>query len=152
MPTIASVHDLSVLLHPEWHPARRVGEFERLFHAGLKQCVHLFAISEFGRRQIVEHLGWPADRVSVTYMGVRPGLRRPPQPEMLAALRRMGLRPGYLLHVGTLEPRKNVLMLMKTYCGLPPAVRDRCPLVLAGGRGWNSEKAHEFLHLQGRHK
>ena len=77
LPTFASVHDLSVLLHPEWHPADRVAHYEKHFAAGLKRCSHLFAISEFGKGEIVRHLGWHPDRVTVTYMGVRPGLRRP---------------------------------------------------------------------------
>jgi alpha-1,3-rhamnosyl/mannosyltransferase len=152
LPTIASVHDLSALLHPEWHPADRVAHFEKEFLRGLKRCSHLFAISEFGKRQIVEHLGWAADRVTVTYVGVRDGLRRVEGEELSGALRELGLSPGYLLHVGTLEPRKNVLMLMRAYCDLPGSVRGRCPLVLAGGRGWNSDDAHDFLQRQGRHR
>src|SRR5262249_55169382 len=39
LPTVATLHDLSVLLHPEWHPADRVADFERRFRAGLKRCV-----------------------------------------------------------------------------------------------------------------
>jgi alpha-1,3-rhamnosyl/mannosyltransferase len=152
LPTLVTVHDLSVILHPEWHPAFRVADFTRRFDAGLRQCVHLLAISEFGKRQIVEHLGWPADKVTVTYMGVRPGLARLAPVHTAAALRRLGLRPGYLLHVGTLEPRKNVLMLLRAYCSLPAAVREKCPLVLAGGKGWNSDQTHAFLQSEARHK
>jgi alpha-1,3-rhamnosyl/mannosyltransferase len=152
LPTVASVHDLSVLLHPEWHPAKRVGEFERLFAAGLRRCAHLFAISEFGKGEIVRHLGWPAEKVTVTHMGVRPGLRRVEGRELSESLRRLGLREGYLLHVGTLEPRKNVLMLMRAFGELPSEVRERRPLVLAGGKGWNSQEVHAYLHDEARHK
>ena len=52
-PTIATVHDLSVLLHPEWHPVDRVRYFEKHFHAGLKRCVHYLAISEHARRELI---------------------------------------------------------------------------------------------------
>ena len=152
LPTVISVHDLSVLLHPEWHPAGRVVEFERRFTAGLKRASHLLAISEFGKRQIVEHLGWPADKVTVTYVGVRTGLRRVGGTQLARSLRRLGLSPGYLLHVGTLEPRKNVLMLLRAYCSLPASVRQRHPLVLAGGQGWNSQNVHGYLHQEARHK
>ena len=47
LPTIITMCDLSVLLHPEWHPAERVAFFEQSFHKGLKQCVHVLTISEF---------------------------------------------------------------------------------------------------------
>jgi alpha-1,3-rhamnosyl/mannosyltransferase len=152
LPTVITVHDLSVLLHPEWHPPRRVAEFERAFADTLKRARHLLAISEFGKSEIVRHLGWPADRVSVTHMGVRPGLRPVTGGELARGLAALNLSPGYLLHVGTLEPRKNLEMLVRAYCGLPAAVRERHPLVLAGGRGWKCGELHDFLTREGRAK
>jgi alpha-1,3-rhamnosyl/mannosyltransferase len=152
LPTVANVHDLSAVLYPQWHPADRVAYFEKHFHAGLSRCDHLFAISEFGKGEIVRRLGWPAEKVTVTPMGVRPGLRRVEGRELSESLQRLGLHEGYLLHVGTLEPRKNVLMLMRAYCELPSEVRERRPLVLAGGKGWNSDDAHDFLQSEGRHR
>src|SRR5262245_45272491 len=49
VPTLTTVHDLSVILHPEWHPADRVAHFERHFHKGLARCAHVLAVSEFTR-------------------------------------------------------------------------------------------------------
>jgi alpha-1,3-rhamnosyl/mannosyltransferase len=152
LPTVITVHDLSVLLHPEWHPARRIAHYESGFRRGLERCRHLFTVSEFSKREVVEVLGWPRDRVSVTPNGVRPGLRRMQGAALTAGLRQLGLQEGYLLHVGTLEPRKNLLLLMRAYCALPPAVRERHPLVLAGGMGWNSANVHEYLWRHGKHK
>jgi alpha-1,3-rhamnosyl/mannosyltransferase len=152
LPTLATVHDLSALLYPHWHPAVRVAHFEKHFHRGLRRCCHLFAISAFGKREIVEHLGWPAERVTVTYMGVRPGLRRLDAAELRRGLQQLGLPEGYLLHVGTLEPRKNLLMLMRAYCSLPGELRRRHPLVLAGGPGWNSADIHDYLEREGKHR
>ncbi|MCS6867067.1 MAG: glycosyltransferase, partial [Gemmataceae bacterium] len=76
LPTVVSVHDLSAILYPEWHPPERVRFFEKEFLRGLKQASHLLAISEFGKQEIIRYLGWPAERVSVSYMGVRAGLGR----------------------------------------------------------------------------
>jgi alpha-1,3-rhamnosyl/mannosyltransferase len=150
LPTVVSVHDLSVLVRPEWHPPERVAAFTAGFERGLRQACHLVAISEFGKGEIVRHLGWPADRVTVTYMGVRPGLRPVPPAGYAPVLRRLGLEPGYLLHVGTLEPRKNLGMLVAAYGALPAAVRGRHPLVLVGGRGWNSAELEALLTARGR--
>src|SRR5262249_31556437 len=72
--TVATLHDLSALLHPEWHPADRVAHFERGFRRGLAQCSHFLAISEFGRQEIIKTLSLPPERVTRTYMGIRPGL------------------------------------------------------------------------------
>ncbi|MFM7151834.1 MAG: glycosyltransferase family 4 protein [Gemmataceae bacterium] len=148
LPTIVTVHDLSVLLHPEWHPADRVAQHQREFQRGVSRAVHVVAISEHGRPEIIRTLGLPADRVTRTYMGVRPGLRPLPVAPVKARLRELDLPSKYLLYLGTIEPRKNVLTLLRAYCALPVPVRQRFPLVLAGGWGWNSGEVHDFLRAR----
>ncbi len=152
LPTVATIHDLSVLLHPEWHPADRVAHFEKHFLPGLTQCVHFLAISEFGRREIIRTLNLPADQVTRTYMGIRPGLRPLPDDVVQRALHRMGLPQRYLLFVGTIEPRKNVRTALRAYCSLPEAVAQNHPFVLVGGWGWNSGDVGRFLEEEGRHR
>jgi alpha-1,3-rhamnosyl/mannosyltransferase len=146
-PTVATVHDLSVLLHPEWHPADRVAYFAEHFERGLRRCAHLIAVSEFTRRELIETFGVPPARVHSVYNGIRPGLRPMSPTDVRPVLARLALTTPYLLHVGTLEPRKNLLMLMRAYGDLPDALRQRCPLVLAGGWGWNAAELAE--HYQG---
>jgi alpha-1,3-rhamnosyl/mannosyltransferase len=155
VPVVATLHDLSVLLHPEWHPAERVADFERRFLRGLGRCAHFLTVSEFGRQEVVRALGVPPERVTRTYNGTRPGLRPLPPKDVQVALRRLGLPPRYLLCLGTLEPRKNVLMLLRAYAGLPGALRERYPLLLVGGWGWNAgalaAALHQARHLNVRH-
>ena len=55
--------------------------------------------------------------------------------EVAAALHVLGLPPRYLLYLGTIEPRKNVLTLLRAYCSLPAPLRERWPLLLVGGWG-----------------
>jgi alpha-1,3-rhamnosyl/mannosyltransferase len=152
LPTVVTVPDLSVLLHPEWHPADRVAHFERRFRRGLGQCAHVLAISEFCRQEIIQTFNLSPRRVTHTCMGVRPGLGPMPEEEVRVGLRRRGLPPRYLLYLGTLEPRKNVLTLLRAYCTLPTAVRDRWPLLLAGGWGWNTSELAAYLHDEARHR
>jgi alpha-1,3-rhamnosyl/mannosyltransferase len=152
LPTVATVHDLSVLLHPEWHPADRVALHERRFRAGLRQCTHLLADTDCVRREIIDTLGWPPDRVTRVHIGIRRHLRPLPEAEVAARLRAQGLPPRYLLFLGTLEPRKNVLRLLRVYCSLPEAVRTRWPLLLVGGWGWKAEAVADYLHTEARHR
>lgn len=151
-PTVATVCDLSVLLHPEWHPADRARHYERHFEAGLRRCRHVLAISEEGRREILATFGLPEDRVTATPLGVRPGYRPLPGRVVEETRRRLGLPERFLLHVGTLEPRKNLEMLLRVYCSLEPGVRERCPLVLVGGWGWNVASLRRFHEEVGRHR
>jgi alpha-1,3-rhamnosyl/mannosyltransferase len=144
-PTLATLHDLSVLLHPEWHPADRVAYYEKHFPRALNQCVHFLTVSDFVRREVMQKLHVPPHRVTRVYNGVRPEFRPLPAEEVGRTLHRLGLPPRYLLYVGTIEPRKNVLMLLRAYCALPDALRERWPLVLVGGWGWNAGAVAEYL-------
>jgi glycosyltransferase involved in cell wall biosynthesis len=102
VPTVVTLHDLSVLLHPHWHPAGRVAYYEKHFHSGLARCAHVLAVSEFTRQEAIRHLGLCPSRITRTSNGIRPGLAPLPATEVEAGLRRLNLSPGYLLHVGTI--------------------------------------------------
>jgi glycosyltransferase involved in cell wall biosynthesis len=145
LPTVATVHDLSVLLHPEWHPADRVMHFERRFRQGLRQCRHFLAISEFARQEIIRTLNLRPEQVTRTYMGIRPGLRPLPEMEVQQTLQRLQLPPRYLLYVGTIEPRKNLVTLLRAYRALDAHIRRAYPLVLVGNWGWNAGEVASFL-------
>jgi alpha-1,3-rhamnosyl/mannosyltransferase len=149
--TIATVHDLSVLLHPTWHPADRVAYYEKHFATGLTRCAHLIAVSEFTRGELIATFGVPPDRVSAIYNGIRPGLRPMTAAEVRPVLRRLDLPDQYLLHVGTLEPRKNLLLLLQAFGDLPADTRERCPLILVGGWGWNAADLADHYFAVSRH-
>jgi glycosyltransferase involved in cell wall biosynthesis len=151
VPIVLTIPDLSVLLHPEWHPPIKVLLLEEYVRQ-LNRCSHLFALSAASKREIVKHLGWPGDQVSVTYPGVRASVRRLVWADQEAILQERGLAGSYLLHVSTLEPRTNVLMLLRAYCSLPESIRERCPLVLAGAGGWKCDEVHEFIRAEGHDK
>jgi glycosyltransferase involved in cell wall biosynthesis len=150
LPVVTTVCDLSVLLHPEWHPRDRVAYFEKHFRRAMDQTSHFIAISEFGRQEMIRTLGLAPERVTRTYMGIRPGLcplsRRVVEP----ILQELGLPSRYLLYLGTLEPRKNLLVLLRAFCALPERLRLRCPLVLVGGWGWNTGELAAYLQQHAR--
>ncbi len=149
-PTITTLHDLSVLLHPEWHPADRVAYYEQHFRRALDSCVHFLTVSDFCRQEVIRMLNLPPERVTRVYNGFRPGLGPLPAERVRAVLDHLGLPPRYLLYLGTIEPRKNVLLLMQAYCALPANVRAEWPLVLVGGWGWNAAPVADYLHAVGR--
>ncbi|MCE9530896.1 MAG: glycosyltransferase family 4 protein [Planctomycetes bacterium] len=150
LPVVATIHDLSALLHPEWHPVERVRRFETNFLKNLPRCRHLIADSESVRREIIDHLGVPANQVSTVHLGVRPHFRPLAIDQVKSMLADLNLEPGYLLHVGTIEPRKNLLMLMQSYCDLPSDLRERHPLVLVGGWGWRTEEIRVYYETTAR--
>jgi glycosyltransferase involved in cell wall biosynthesis len=152
LPTVVTVHDLSVLLHPQWHPGYRGAEYETCFHRSLAYCQRFLAVSEFTRQELIQKIGLRPEQVTRTYNGVRPGLGPMPPDVVRDTLQRLGLPASYFLYLGTIEPRKNLMTLLRAYVKLPAEVRERFPLVLAGGWGWNSADVAAFLHDEARHR
>jgi alpha-1,3-rhamnosyl/mannosyltransferase len=152
LPTVTTLHDLSVVLHPEWHPDSRVRWYEANFPRSLKQSSHFVTVSDFTRQQVIQHLGIPRDQVTSVPNGYRPEFRPLPIAAVKEVLWRRQLPPRYLLYVGTIEPRKNVLTLMQAYVSLPEQVRCDWPLLLVGGWGWKVERERAYYEDVARHK
>jgi len=151
IPTVVTVHDLSVLLHPEWHPAHRVAFHQRHFARSLARCRHVLTDSECVRREIIAAVGLPPERVTGIPIGVRPDFRPMSSSEIKPVLKRLGLPDSFLLYVGTIEPRKNLLTLLQAYCDLPEELREKSPLVLVGPWGWNFAAIRDFYETRARH-
>jgi alpha-1,3-rhamnosyl/mannosyltransferase len=150
-PTLATVHDLSVILHPEWHPADRVKRFKKQFPHVLSRCAHFLADTESVRRELITYCGVAPERITRVYMGIREDLRPLPRSEVERGLARLKLPRRYLLCLGTVEPRKNILRLLKVYCSLPERLRSAWPLLLVGGWGWNAGSVRDYLQASARH-
>ena len=144
LPTVVTVHDLSVLRHPEWHPAERVRMYERDFARGIAAAKHVVVVTNAVRNEVIADLGLPPERVTAIHWGIGDEFRPQSAAGIHAVRARLGL-PRFLLYVGTIEPRKNVRTLLRAFCDLPPAVREACPLVLAGGWGWKAEPERELF-------
>jgi glycosyltransferase involved in cell wall biosynthesis len=95
----------------------------------------IITVSECSKRDIVRQYAVHPDRVSVVYEAAGPEFR-PIAPERVEEARlRYALPDRYLLHVGTIEPRKNLTRLIEAL----QLLRDRgmhAPLVIVGGKGW----------------
>lgn len=145
LPTVVTVHDLSVLRFPEWHPADRVRLHDRFFRRGIERAAHVVVVSEAVRGELIADTGIRPDRVSVVSNGANPAFRPLPPGDVAAVRRQFGLPDRYLLCVGTIEPRKNVGTVLRAFADLPAAVRESCPLVLAGPWGWKSAPDREVF-------
>ena len=146
VPTVTTIHDLSVLLHPTWHPADRVRWYEREFAAGVRQTRRFIAASEFTKREMIQHLGLSPDVIDVTYQAPRPAFRPADADAARRICRQLGLPARFFLFVGTLEPRKNVPGLLAAFAALPRGLREQNPLVLAGDWGWQTNALADSLH------
>jgi alpha-1,3-rhamnosyl/mannosyltransferase len=150
LPTVITVHDLSVLKFPQWHPADRVKQHQKHFLRGLGKAEHVIVVSEAVRQELIDELNCPPNRVTAVHNGVGPQYTPQPADEVARVRRAYELPEKFFLCVGTIEPRKNLTAAMAAFVGLPPAVRAACPLVLVGPWGWRSDAERELYETQGR--
>ena len=140
VPVVATVMDVIALTHPEWIRQRLHSFKSFLFERTILSAQRIITISEYSKRDIVKHVGVDPDRIHVTPLGVeRDYFTRVEDICKAEVLNRLGLRPGFFLFVGTLQPRKNLDTAIEAHQRLPAAVRKRYPLVIVGREGWSSE-------------
>jgi glycosyltransferase involved in cell wall biosynthesis len=137
---VVTVHDLGYLAYPEAHTAvqRRYLHWTTRRHA--TRATAVIADSAATRDDLVARYRADPDRVHVVHLAVEDAMR-PAAPDEVAAVRaEMGIPPDrpYVLHVGTLQPRKNLPRLMHAFAGLA-SNRTAPVLVLAGKQGWGRE-------------
>ncbi len=136
-PTVVTVHDLSYLRYPETHPRSRVEIMESLLPKAIERASLILVDSEFVRREIMSEFGTPPGKVVTTLLGVSPDYRPMGSDETAATLVSFGLQyRKYLLAVGTLEPRKNLVQAMRAYRLAAGKTSETYPLVVVGMKGW----------------
>lgn len=147
LPTVTTIHDLSVLRFPQWHPADRIAWYEACFDRGLRQTEHFITVSRFTRDECLRYLNIDPSRITVIYQAPREVFGAGPVlPETGRQVRKaLGLPEHFLLFVGTVEPRKNLMGLLEAYARLEVRIRRRWKLVLVGMQGWETESITERL-------
>ena len=140
---VVTVHDLSHEVCTAFHPPARIALMNEMLPKSLAMADHVITVSETVRGEVVQRFGLDPNIVTATLLAADPIYRPMITEALLPVLSRLGLSArGYSLFVGTVEPRKNVERLIQAYELLPKDMRREWPLVVAGGKGWNSEAIH----------
>jgi glycosyltransferase involved in cell wall biosynthesis len=151
-PLVATLHDALPVSHPEWCSPRLRGMKNWLQRKATRKADHVIALSHFAIDELVACFGIDPQRVSVVPCGVDDEWLQAPDPTAAAAtLRLHGLRAGYFLFVGTLQPRKNIGRLLDAWLQLPAAVRAEHQLVIVGAPGWRCEELVRRLETARQH-
>jgi glycosyltransferase involved in cell wall biosynthesis len=148
-PGVVTVHDLSFMRYPELFNRANRMYLSVATRLAVRQAARVVAVSESTKRELVELFGVSPQKVVAIPNGVEPSFRPLPRDEVEAFRRAKGLPERFILHLGTLEPRKNIGLLIRAFARLGG---DHA-LVLAGGRGWLYETIFaevRALGLEGR--
>jgi glycosyltransferase involved in cell wall biosynthesis len=135
----ATIHDMTAWMMPELHPASNL-RAETSF-ANLARAAHrLIAVSACTKEDAVRVLKLPPEKIEVIHSGIADAFFDPPAADVERVRERYALRRPFVLFIGTIEPRKNVEVLLDAFAGV-----DDHDLVIAGPIGWANEKTKARL-------
>ena len=150
-PTVISVMDLSFITQPQAHKRFNRLYLSQLSRASCRRAKRVIAISEWTKRDIVQHFGVPADRVDVTPLGVNHEHFKPASPEAVAAFRQQyNIGDNAIFYLGSVEPRKNLPRLIEAFALLnaqQPALRAQ--LFIGGNLAWKYDDVFASIQQRG---
>lgn len=156
VPVVTVLHDLAARRFPHQLHRPSAWFFGRFAPWTLRRADRVVTISDFTRREAAEQLTLPGNRMTTIYLGCDPSLSPEVSPDDNQIADRLDLPSRYILHVGTIEPRKNLAFLIRAF----HRYAERHPgdaLLLVGRDGWHSADVHaaaaasrapvRFLHI-----
>jgi len=124
----------------------------RSLPAVLAHAAHIFAISEYTAEDVVREFSVPRHQITLAPCGLSAAFFDPSAP--LSTINTVPLPPRYLLHVGSLEPKKNIPFLLQIYAQLrhqdatsatQTDARPPCKLILTGGESWHDASLRQAI-------
>ena len=149
-PTIVTIFDLSFMYYPERYPRLQQRYLATQAARSCRQARRVITIAESGRQDVHHFFKIPLEQIDVVYPGVDAVYRPLPDAAVAAFRREKALPESFILHVGTLQPRKNIPVLLEALALMGDAA---LPLLLVGGTGWMFDEIFarvERLGLQDR--
>lgn len=138
-PTVVTVHDMAVFLHPETFTFKKRVLQRRLLPSLLRHAHAILTPSDATRRDLLRLLPVDPRRVVAIPLAADPAYHAPIDAHVRAEVRRRFALPDrYLLAVSTLEPRKNLVRLIQAFEQVWPSHQD-VKLILVGGKGWRDD-------------
>lgn len=140
---VVTIHDMSFARLPDCAEPRNLAYLRARLPDTIRRADAIIAISQFSAAEIVADYPAAENKVHAIPLGIEPDRFQRPDAGVVNALRtRLQLDRPYLLTVGTIEPRKNLPLLIDTFDALPAFDGD---LVIAGMPGWKCEPIFEAM-------
>jgi glycosyltransferase involved in cell wall biosynthesis len=131
------IHDVAFARFPETVEPQNLAYLRQHVAAWVRRTTKVVTVSETSKAEIVEEFRLDPAAVVVARNGVDAARYRRSDPQRIEATKRdLGIAGEYLLYVGNIEPRKNLLRLIEAYTSLPRQLTERFRLVMVGSGGW----------------
>jgi glycosyltransferase involved in cell wall biosynthesis len=150
-PYVATVHDISYEFYPQFFSPRDRLMLRTMVPFTLRRAARIITISEHSRRELMGRYSLPAERIAVTYPAAGAQYRPVSDPAALAGVRaRYGLHEPYLLALGNLQPRKNLIRLVDAFVRLAGQGQlAGAQLVLGGQAQWRESELQARVQQSG---
>jgi glycosyltransferase involved in cell wall biosynthesis len=148
---VITVHDLAFLRYPQFLTPESRHYYNEQIQYAVQHAHAISADSYATQADLINLLNVPEEKITPIHLGLDPQFHPRPPEEVATVLARHRLPRGFILFVGTFEPRKNVPTLLKAYAALRAHWPSAPPLALAGNRGWLFDEAQTLareLNLQ----
>lgn len=138
--SVATFHDLSVFHWPQFHPAGRVHLMQKELKKTVVRADVLITDSHFTKNELIEYFDLDAQKIMVAPLACNEHFQPRSEIETQQILNKYQLKwRRFFLYTGTIEPRKNILTLLKAYDRLSVNEKQSFPLVISGYKGWENE-------------
>ncbi|PJF35995.1 MAG: glycosyltransferase family 1 protein [Candidatus Thermofonsia Clade 1 bacterium] len=148
-PFVVTVYDLSFMRYPERLPAARRLYLRAMTAVSCRRARRVIAISRSTAADLSRLLKVPPEKIDLAVPGVQARFRKLPRAQVEAFRAAKGLPERFFFYLGTLEPRKNLPVLLRAYATLPEADRRAVPLILGGGAGWMTAEVPRLIDQLG---
>jgi glycosyltransferase involved in cell wall biosynthesis len=146
VPTVVTIHDMSLTMYPRYHPLRRVLLNRPLVDVAARRADAIITVSQSAKRDIVRAYGIDGRRIHVVHEAAAPSFRPVCDDATLERIRRRyDLADRFILYVGTIEPRKNLPKLIAGFAQRHKSGDLPHQLVCAGPYGWLSRDIEELI-------
>ena len=150
VPTAISIMDVSYLLFPEYFAKRDLYQLKNWTEYSVKKAAKVFTISKSSKNDILKEYHLEPENVIVTYPGIKPPTLAPVIYEMKHLQEKYHISDTYFLFVGTLQPRKNIVRLIKAFADLLKNTKgDSVQLLIVGKKGWQYDEILAAPELYG---
>lgn len=141
-PQVFTLHDLSLLNTPQFHPKDRVAFFRLFFRRRIHFASHIITVSEFMKREILNLLHLPSDKVTAIHLAPSSNFYPRSSLTVEKVMEKYSIRNPFIIAVGSIDPRKNLRLILHA---LDIINHNNLMLALVGWKGWGYEEFKEIL-------
>ncbi|MBI5605587.1 MAG: glycosyltransferase family 4 protein [Deltaproteobacteria bacterium] len=143
---VVTIHDLVAFLFPETIPLKYGAYMRYLLRQAVKRANKIISVSHHTRQDLIEILKVPSEKIVVIHEAPSPIFRPYDRNKVRTLLKeRYGIKKKYIYHLGNIEPRKNLIVLLQAFTRVCQELGTEYQLVVSGQKGWLIRSLSHFL-------